>query len=203
MGGGAGAGPIVNIRGERVALGPLRRDLIPLYLRWTNDFAVMRTFGLPIPRSREHESFGGGAFYERVLASAGAAWFTIYELATLRPIGHTDLFDIDHRNRTATFGIMIGEADCRGRGYGTEATWLMLDYAFGALGLHSVMLETDGYNLAGQRAYARAGFREFGRRRECQLLNGKLWDVVYMECLASEFASPVPGRIVAPDAPRP
>jgi hypothetical protein len=26
--------PILNVEGERVALGPLRRDLLPLYQRW-------------------------------------------------------------------------------------------------------------------------------------------------------------------------
>ena len=36
--------PIVNIVGEKVALGPIRKDLIPLYHRWRNDFSVARTF---------------------------------------------------------------------------------------------------------------------------------------------------------------
>src|SRR5437870_3835255 len=35
--------PTVNIRGRLVALGPLRRDLVPLYTRWENDFATLRT----------------------------------------------------------------------------------------------------------------------------------------------------------------
>jgi len=34
--------PIISITGERVALGPIRRDLVPLYHRWINDFAVLR-----------------------------------------------------------------------------------------------------------------------------------------------------------------
>ena len=48
------------------------------------------------------------------------AGFTIYERVTLRPIGNTGLHKIDFRNRTAEFGIMIGEKDCWGKGYGTE-----------------------------------------------------------------------------------
>lgn len=39
--------PIVNIEGERVALGPLRRDLLPAYQRWINDFSAVRTLGTP------------------------------------------------------------------------------------------------------------------------------------------------------------
>ncbi|CAA9575265.1 MAG: Acetyltransferase, GNAT family [uncultured Thermomicrobiales bacterium] len=196
---GEGAAPIYNIVGERVALGPLRRDLIPTYLRWHNDFHVMRTFDTPRPKTLDWMT----AWYERQAVGENALWFTVYEHAGGAPVGHTDLFDIDPRNRTATFGILIGAAAGRGKGYGTETTRLMLDYAFTAVGLHSVMLTTDEYNRAGQRAYARAGFREFGRRRQSTLLAGKLWDTIYMECLATEFASPVLGRVFVPDESRP
>jgi len=78
----------------------------------------------------------------------------------------------------------------------------MLDYAFMALSLHSVMLTVNAYNLAGFHAYQKAGFREFGRRRECRMMGGKLWDKIYMDCLATEFMSPVLGRVFIPDEPR-
>ena len=188
--------PIVNIVGEHVALGPLLREHIPLIARWRNDFFVQRTFG-DIPRGRTIEAIT--ANYENAAITNDAYWFIIYERASWRPIGHTDLFDIDWRGRTCTFGILLGEADARGKGYGTEATRLMLDYAFTALGLHSVMLYTDSYNLAGQAAYRKAGFKEFGRRRQCSFLSGELHDFVYMDCLASEFTSPVLGKIFVPD----
>lgn len=191
--------PIINILGERVALGPLVREHLPLFARWRNDFFVQRTFGnLPAPVTLEALAthFAGWAKGE------AAYWFVIYERATWRPIGHTDLFEVDWRSRTATFGILLGEADARGKGYGTEATRLMLDYAFTALGLHSVTLTTDSFNLAGQAAYRKAGFTEFGRRRECSFLNGAFHDFVHMDCLANEFASPVLAAVFAPDTPR-
>lgn len=188
--------PIVNIVGDLVALGPLRRDLLPLYHRWINDFQTLRTLGVPPrPTTLEQEQ----QWFERQATAEGEHPFTIYERATWRPVGNTGLHAVDYRNRTAGFGIMIGEPDARGRGYGTETARLMLDFAFTALGLNNVMLTVHEYNLAGQRAYQKAGFREFGRRRECQMMGGKLWDVISMECLAREFASPVLGRVFAPD----
>jgi diamine N-acetyltransferase len=63
------------------------------------------------------------------------------------------------------------------------------------------MLTVFEYNLAGWRTYEKAGFREFGRRRQCRLMGGRLWDEVYMDCLASEFTSPVLGHIFVPDQP--
>ena len=191
--------PIVNITGERVALGPLTREHVPLLARWRNDFFVQRTFGsVPAPITIEAMT----TRFEEWAKGDGAYWFIIYERETWRPIGHTDLFEVDWRSRTATFGVLLGEAEGRGKGYGTEVTRLMLDYAFTALGLHSVMLSTDAFNLAGQAAYRKAGFKEFGRRRQCSFLDGALHDIVYMDCLASEFTSPVLGKVFVPDTPR-
>ena len=137
---------IFNIAGDLVALGPLRRDLLPPYQRWVNDLGTMRTLGLaPLPMTNEKEQ----DWYERQSKTEDDTPFTIYERETLRPIGNTGLHGVDLRNRSATFGILIGEPECRGKGYGTETTRLMLDYAFTALGLHNVMLTVFEFNPAG------------------------------------------------------
>ncbi|MCC6314008.1 MAG: GNAT family N-acetyltransferase [Thermomicrobiales bacterium] len=193
--------PILNVTGELVALGPLRRDLIPVYARWLNDFATLRSLGaLPAPLTEEAET----RWFEAAASGDGEARvFTIYERPTLRPIGTCDLRDIDHRNRVATMGMLIGEPEARGKGYGTEATQLLLDVAFTVLGLHCVWLTVYAFNEAGRRCYEKAGFREVGRRRESRLMGGRLWDEIVMDILAPEFASPVLGKIFQPDAPRP
>lgn len=176
--------------GEKVALGPMRKDLIPAYVRWYNNLHMLCSLGDPpqplTPAQKER-------WYENANTASGSnTTFTIFEHDSARPIGISGLYRVDFRNRTAEFAITIAEPDARGRGYGTEATRLMLDYAFTALGLHNVMLRVFAFNLAGIRTYTKAGFREFGRRRECYVMGGKTWDVIYMECLASEWQpSPV------------
>ena len=127
--------------------------------------------------------------------------FTVYVRDTWRPIGNTSLMEIDRVHRAATFGLLIGEPDARGLGYGAEATRLVLDYAFTALGLHSVQLNVFAYNLAGLRAYQKAGFKEVGRRREAHLMGGRLWDVVIMDCLATEFEVPSSASCSSPTRP--
>jgi RimJ/RimL family protein N-acetyltransferase len=62
----------------------------------------------------------------------------------------------------------------------------MRDFAFVTLGLHSLMLTVYEYNLAGRRAYAKAGFREVARRRQCHWLDGRFWDEIVMDCLATD-----------------
>ncbi|HYI24143.1 MAG TPA: GNAT family protein, partial [Thermomicrobiales bacterium] len=114
--------------------------------------------------------------------------FTITTHEGNRPIGNVALQDIDYRSRTAEFGIYIGEPDCRGQGYGTDATRLMLDFAFNILGLNNVMLRVYEYNPGAIRSYEKAGFREFGRRRKAQFMDGRFWDVIFMECVAHDAA---------------
>jgi len=187
-----------DITGEQVALGPLRHDLLPLYQRWHNDFATQRTYADPLePTTIEHWA----ARYERWLLGADAVRFTLYERATVRPIGITNLHRIDLRNRTAAFGMLIGATTDRGQGYGTEATRVMLEYAFTVLGLHNVMLTVLEFTRAGRHAYEKAGFRECGRRA-CAWMGGMLWDTIYMESLASEFARPGLAGSLVPDEPR-
>ena len=176
--------PVVNIVGEHVALGPIQRELVPVYHRWLNDFAGLHTLGVSIrPMTLEGEA----AWYERAAAAQDDVTFTIYERTTWTPIGTTSLMAIDERNRKADFGLLIGDAAARGKGYGTQTTRLMLDYAFTVLGLHNVMLIVLEYNAAGRRVYEKAGFREYGRRRECRWSGGRFWDDIYMECLSTEF----------------
>jgi len=190
--------PIINILGELVALGPLDRKLLPIYQRWMNQFDMLRTLDFPPqPLTLEAET----DWFEAAARST-EMYFTIYERSSWRPIGNLDLRAIDFRNRSAEFGITIGEADCRGKGYGTEATRLTLDFAFTALGLHSVTLAVFAYNPGAIRAYEKAGFRKIGRRREAKWMGGRLWDIIYMDCLATEFESPVLSKIFAPDEQR-
>ena len=188
-----------SITGERVALGSIERESLPLFYRWFNDFDMLRTAGIGDgPWTMERVE----AWCKRFNSGPEEAWFMIYALETGQPIGSAGLRDINERHRTAEYAISIGEASARGQGYGTEVTRLMLDYAFIARGLHSVLLDVAAHNTGGIRAYANAGFREIGRRREADVMGGKRWDIVYMQALASEFESPVLARIFAPDQPR-
>jgi RimJ/RimL family protein N-acetyltransferase len=178
---------IVMIQGERVALGPFSRELIPIFRRWNNDLLVTRTCARQYPTTLEEETDA----YDRVVRDKNFVLFTLYEQSSLRPIGYAYLSDVDYRNRTAEYGIVIGEADCRGKEYGTETTRLILDFGFTVLGLHNILLKVYEFNQAGIRAYEKAGFRHIGRRHQARVIGGRQWDVLFMECLSSDFASPL------------
>jgi diamine N-acetyltransferase len=188
--------PPLTLVGDLVALGPAHKGLLPLLWKWENDLELSVLTGDPVhPLSPE----GIDGLYERYAKNDPShASFVIYERATLRPIGTIGLPGINHAHRTAELGVGIGEHDCWGKGYGTEATRLILDYAFNILGLHNVMLRAFSYNERAIRTYRRVGFKEMGRRRQAQRIGGRPYDVVYMDCLATEFSGSVLGRFLPP-----
>ena len=179
--------PIVNIVGEKVALGPIERErMLALDLVWGNDFEVRRMLGSP-PSPVTTEMVA--ARYERILHAEAELWFFIYERATWRPIGTTFFSAMNRGYQTAEFNLSIGEKNSWGNGYGTEATRLMLRYAFDTLGFAMIWLRVLSINERALRAYRRAGFQEAGRLREAHRIGQQAIDVIYMDCLAREFVA--------------
>src|SRR5690349_21555797 len=79
--------PVVTISGDTVLLGPLVRELVPLYQHWLNNLRHGRNFGdTPTPWTHEQTL---ALFNERARPSNEIPFFTIYERATMQPIGYT------------------------------------------------------------------------------------------------------------------
>jgi RimJ/RimL family protein N-acetyltransferase len=97
-------------------------------------------------------------------------------------LGECALNDIDPENRSAGFRIALDRRP--GHGLGTEATGLVLDLAFGELGLHRVELEVFDFNLRAQKSYAKSGFTVEGVKRGGLLWDGVRHDVIMMAALS-------------------
>jgi diamine N-acetyltransferase len=182
--------PLLLVRGQRVGLGPLRRDLVTTYVRWRTDLEVLRGLGssIQVPTIEAME-----AWYEQAIRpGSNEVHFTVYDLDDLAPVGTALLVRGDQHAGTAEFGITIGER--RSQGLGTEATRLVLDWAFTVMGLRNVMLVTFSWNLPAIRAYTKAGFREIGRRRGAVVTMGQRYDQVLMDAVAEEFSESVLAR---------
>jgi diamine N-acetyltransferase len=178
--------PEFIIVGEKVALGPLRPDLAGAYARWMNQLEVRRGLdyrGIATSTSQEtwvEDNVKRGAEMEPQVVE-----FTVYDRNDSTPVGTAGLLSIAYAHGTAEFAIYIGER--RGQGLGTEATRLVLDYAFHVLQLRNVMLETLAWNSPGLRAYERAGFRRIGVRRGARVTGGQPTDVVFMDAVPEDF----------------
>jgi diamine N-acetyltransferase len=182
--------PDFIVVGEKVALGPLRRDLAAAYARWMNQLDVRRGhdyLGISNPQSQEKwvdENLERGAKHKPEVVE-----FTIYDRTDSEPVGTVGLLEI--AGGRAELGIIVGER--RGQGLGTEATRLALDYAFNVLELRNVLLQTLDWNVGGQTAFERAGFRRIGVRRDAVISRGQPTDLVLMDAVPEDFGASVLG----------
>ena len=112
--------------------------------------------------------------------------YIIEEKETGRPVGSVYFRDVDPKNHSAEYGIFIGEADARGKGYGTETARLFTEFGFAKLGLHRISLRLLAENLSARRSYEKAGFVQEGIFHDMVLLDGRYRDIVFMAKLAQE-----------------
>jgi RimJ/RimL family protein N-acetyltransferase len=125
-------------------------------------------------------------FFASRVVGPDALSMAIHERDGDRLIGTCAFSQLDGDNGSALYHITIGEKDAWGRGYGTEATQLMLDHAFDVLGLHRVALYVFEFNERAIRAYRRCGFVIEGRSRESIFRDGRWWDELAMSVLESD-----------------
>lgn len=169
--------------GERVYLSPIELSDYEKFAVWMNDFQVTDYTG----RSHAIFSYEAEKAWTDNAAKEEKYFMAIVTKEDDEVIGNINLIGVDNINRSADLGIMIGEADKRSKGYGTEAICLLLDFAFNYLNIENVGLTLLGCNDRAKRCYEKAGFKEFGRRRKCKFVNGKYYDQIYMDILKEEF----------------
>jgi RimJ/RimL family protein N-acetyltransferase len=179
------------ILGRRVVLRRHRPDNIRAFVRWYSDPEVARlTRYQPTALSADEiQRF----FYSRILGTDFLA-MAIHVRESDRLIGTCAFSQLDGDNGSVLFHITIGEVDAWSKGYGTEATELMLAHAFTRLPLHRVALTVFDFNTRAIRAYEKCGFVVEGRSREAIFRDGRYWDEIHMSVLADEWEARQKGR---------
>lgn len=179
-------GPPIFLRGSNIYCRPYLLEDVPRLQRWVNDPGTRRNLLIYWPLTELAER----KFVESSSNDPTAVALAIVLARGDTHIGAMSLREINWRSRTAKFGIMIGEPAHRGAGHGTEATWLMLRYAFNTLHLNRVELGVYDFNAPAIRVYEKLGFRREGVAREDVFVDGRYRDVIQYAILAREFVTP-------------
>ena len=171
------------IVGERIYLRPLEpaRDN-HLYSTWVNDEEIRRYFSIyPTSDTRGEERL------ELLYKDGKHIIFGVALSENNRLIGLVGLKDINYINQSAGFYIIIGDRSAWGKGYGTEATKLMIRYGFMELNLNRIQTQSMEDNIGGWRADEKAGFKYEATLREVILRFGKYNNVRVYSQLRSEY----------------
>jgi len=175
---------VVFVRGELVYLRPPTDGDIPLFLKWFNDEEVRRYIKGTFPMMEAEEIEWLRELHKK---KNEHIVFVIVEAKTNTAIGTIGLHRINWKDRRATTGTVIGEKDFWGRGYGSEAKMLLLNYAFNTLNLRKICSIVYGFNKRSQAYNRKCGYRAEGVFKSHVFKNGKYCDEVHMAMFKKDW----------------
>jgi diamine N-acetyltransferase len=169
--------------GQDVHLRPLESGDLPLIRQWANDPQVRALTGEVTPMSEA----GAADFLERVRSERDRVWFSVVLNQDDRVIGEAGLLRMFPAWRTTDLTLILGDPSAWGKGYGTQAIRLLLDYAFGHLNFHRVAVGVVGFNERALHFYESVGFRREGVERDGYFYDHRYHDFVMMSILEDEY----------------
>lgn len=173
-------------KGKRVTLRAVELEDIPDILRHFNDIEVRRFLHMITPVSAEEEE----KWIQSLTQQRRACTAYVFAMELQKPkkfLGICGLLGVDSIHRSAELGIALQNKRYWGKGLGTEAIRLLLDFGFNIINLHRIYLTVFEDNLRAQRVYEKVGFTKTGRQRDAIRRFGRYFDLLSMDLLADEY----------------
>ena len=172
------------IKGKSINLRPLKEIDLDEIMKWINDLEVTKylsSFIFPVSRLEEEK------YLEKMMSKNDEQKHMVIENKKGQYIGQISLIHIDWKNRNAELGIVIGNKKDWGKGYGTEAIKMVLNYGFYQMNLNNIYLWVFEYNSRGIHCYEKCGFKKDGALRNSHFYQGKFHHKILMSILKDEF----------------
>jgi len=160
--------------GKKLFMRPIMPQDLPYFVKWINDKETLEMLSAYLPVTIKEEA--------EWIESLSNKNHTDIQLAIVTTdgnlIGSMGIHKIDWKNRTASTGAFIGDKNYWGKGYGTEAKMLLLNYAFNTLNLRKIYSSAIEYNKRSIAYQMKCGYKIEGRRIKQHFRKGRYWDEI-------------------------
>lgn len=176
------------LQGEKIYLRPLDpADLDGPYLDWLNDAQVTKYLEVGrFPSTPESVA----RYLARFEGSDTDMILAVCDSKSGTHIGTVTLSNITRVHGRADTGIMIGDKDYWGKGYGYEAWGLLLKHAFERLNLRKIIAGCVAENTGSLELQKKLGFEIEGTFREEAFIDGAYHDVIRTGLFRENFVPP-------------
>jgi len=172
------------LEGKNVNLRIMEREDLPLFVEWINNPEVSGVYN-PLHQMSKTEA-------EKVLANPSDFQSFIVEKKDGSKIGFIVYFHVLHLG-TGTKQLEIGYSlvpNERGKGHGTEAVQIMVDYLFLSRDATRIQAQTDQRNVASQKVLEKVGFKKEGILRRNFFIRGEWTDDYIYSILREKWKEP-------------
>ena len=164
------------ITGPLVTLGPILPNDFPALFMWADDMeaASLNEHYRPAVWRNQDE------FWMNIGNDSSKIYFAIRKRQENPIIGYVQIWSIDPVHRSAILGIRIGNLENRGKGYGSDALKLTINYCWKHLNISRISLMVFENNERAIKLYKSHGFEIEGALRKAVYINGQWLDVILM-----------------------
>jgi RimJ/RimL family protein N-acetyltransferase len=148
----------IILSGKHVALAGMTAEDQPHFQAWLSGNAELRAL---IDDHRVPTLEDQHKWFERS-KQPDRKMFSIITVPQHDLIGNGGFVNIDPAKKEATLRITIGHVQSLGKGWGSEATGLLIKHAFQSMGLERIVLKVLKTNARAIRAYEKNGFQAAG-----------------------------------------
>jgi RimJ/RimL family protein N-acetyltransferase len=165
--------PFSFIKGKRIDLTPRNSKYANLYVKWKNHPKVRKYARNMIPRTIDEQKKRFDRTNEGLSEHIG---FDVWYKEDGKPIGQIGLNHINWVNGWANAFLQIGEPEYWNKDIGTEATELLMDYAFDELNLNKIQGGVAVKNIGSWSVAGKIGFVLDGIKQHEMYIDGKYVD---------------------------
>jgi RimJ/RimL family protein N-acetyltransferase len=172
------------IKGNKVILRAIEeQDLHHLHL-WSNEPDINYMLGgWHFPSSFKDQT----TWFSSLSINSNNQRFAI-ETPEMGLIGMANLVDINWKDRNAFHGILLGDKDIRGKGYGIDTIMAINRYAFEELGLMRLNGSMISYNEASISVYTKkCGWVIEGIKKKHYFRKNQWWDQVVVGITKDDY----------------
>lgn len=174
----------MNIQGKKVILRAIEEKDLEILHKWANDPEIWYMLGgWHFPSSMDYmkkwfENLKDDPLNQRFAVDASGTGL----------IGTANLTDIDWKNNHAFHGMMLGDKDIRGKGYGIDTIMTIMRYAFEELHLERLDGSMIEYNEISLNIYCKkCGWKEEGRQRNWYFRKNRYWDKILVGVISEDY----------------
>ncbi|MEQ1849550.1 MAG: GNAT family N-acetyltransferase [Candidatus Peribacteraceae bacterium] len=166
MNNGSVAGDFI-LTGSLVALATMTVDDQALFCHWLQDTSLREQINDHRTPTMEDQM----RWFKRV-QEPDRVFFSLVTVTDHTLIGNAGFVDIDEQKKEATLRITIGSPEARGKGLGTEAMTLLIQYASVMRRWQRILLFVSPANERAIRTYEKVGFTRLpdGEQKDATLL---------------------------------
>ena len=152
-----------EIVGEKIILAPIPNsdEFYKLYHKWLSNQDLKLKLG---EEDMEYTLKEIKEMHDEWKKDFKNMTFCILNKQTKEPIGDINLLDSEEFNNLPEISILIG--DHSGKGFGTEASKLLIDFAFKKLKLTEINLSVYKDNIPAVNLYKKLGFKVTGEIKD-------------------------------------